>query len=88
MDLTSYALFVDVLSSASRDHGGGSGVLGRVILRFRHMRAFSNAYDLPRRSRSATPVLPSILAVSKGTSGTASTGVADLKAAPEVSNTK
>ena len=40
LDLISYALFVDVLSSASRDHGGGSGFLGRVFFRFRQMRAF------------------------------------------------
>ena len=35
LDLISYALFMDVLLSASRDHGGGSGILGRVIFRFR-----------------------------------------------------
>ena len=40
LDLISYALFVDVLSSASRDHGGGSGFLGRVFFCFRQMRAF------------------------------------------------
>ena len=40
LDLTSYALFVDVLSSASRDHGGGSGILRRIIFRFWQMRAF------------------------------------------------
>ena len=39
-DLISYALFVDVLSSASQDHGGGSGFLGRIIFRFKQMRAF------------------------------------------------
>ena len=88
MDLISYALFVDVLSSASRDHGGGSGVLGRVIFRFRQMRAFSNAQDLPRRFREAAPVLRAILTVLTVTSGTASTGVADLEAAPEMSITK
>jgi len=33
------------------------------------------------------PVLQVILTVSKVTSGTASTGVTNLKAAPEVSNT-
>jgi len=85
VDLISYALFVDVLSSASRDHGGGSGILGRVIFRFRQMRAFSNAQDLPRRSRSAAPVLPAILVVGMVTSGAASTGIADLEAAPEMS---
>ena len=31
LDLISYALFVDVLSSASRDHGGGSGILRRIF---------------------------------------------------------
>ena len=80
-----YALFVDVLSSASRDHGGGSGILGRVIFRFRQMRVFSNAQDLPRQSRSAAPVLLAILVVGMVTSGAALTGIADLEAAPEMS---
>ena len=39
-DLISYALFVGVLSSVSRDHGGGSGILRQMILCFRQMRAF------------------------------------------------
>ena len=79
--------FYGLLLSASRDHGGGSGILGRVIFRFRQMRAVSNAQDLPRQSRSAAPVPPAILAVSEVTSGAASTGVADLEAAPQVTKT-
>ena len=38
---------VDFLSSASLDHGGRNGVATQIFLRFRQMRAFSNAQDHP-----------------------------------------
>ena len=47
--------FKDVLSSASQDHGGGSGILRRLLLRFRQMRAFWNAQDLLLRTHEAAP---------------------------------
>ena len=40
LDLIAYALFVDVLSSDSRDHGGGGGILRQIIFCFRQMRGF------------------------------------------------
>ena len=79
---------IDVLSSASRDHGCGSRILGQVTFRFREIGVFSDAQDLPGRSRSEALVLPAILAVSEVTFSASSTGVADLEAAPEVSNMK
>ena len=39
-DLISYALSEDFLPSISRDHGGGSGILGGIFFRFRKMRVF------------------------------------------------
>ena len=52
------------------------------------MRVFWNPQDPLRRSRQAAPVFQAILAVCKATSGAASTGVADLKAALEMAQTK
>ena len=58
------------------------------MLRFRQMRMFFKAEDLLRRFVEAAPVLQAILTVSEVTSGAASTGVADLEAVPEVTQTK
>jgi hypothetical protein len=52
------------------------------------MRVFLKAKDLPRRFHEAAPGQQVILAVREATSGAASTGVADLEAAPEVAQTK
>ena len=52
------------------------------------MRVFWNPQDPPRWSRQAALVLQVILAVRKAASGTASTGVAGLEAALEVTITK
>ena len=49
---------------------------------------FFKAWDPLRRFIEAAPVLQAILTVFEVTSGAASTGVADLKAAPEVTQTK
>ena len=58
------------------------------MLRFWQMRMFFKAGDLLRCFIEAAPVLQAILTVSEVTSGAASTGVADLEAAPEVTETK
>ena len=58
------------------------------MFRFRQMRMVFKAGDLLRRFIEAAPVLQAIFIVSEVTSGAASTGVADLEAAPEVTQTK
>jgi hypothetical protein len=73
--------------SVSLDHGGGSGNLRRFFLSFRQMSVFWEALDQPRQMRKATPVMQIILAFGMATSSAASTGVADLEAAPEVAKT-
>ena len=80
--------FRTFLPSASRDHGGGSGILRRPMFRFRQTRMFLKAGGLLRRFIEAAPVLQAIFIVSEVTSDAASTGVADLEAAPEMTNTK
>jgi hypothetical protein len=52
------------------------------------MSMFWNPEDPPCRFHQAAPDRQAILTVSEVTSGAASTGVADLKAAPEMTNTK
>ena len=88
LDATFYALPTLFLPSASRDHGGGSGILRQPMFQFRQMRMFFKAGDLLRCFIEAAPVLQAILIVSEVTSGAALTGVADLKAVPEVTQTK
>ena len=73
--------------SANLDRGGGSGILRPNILRFRQTRAFRKAQEHPRRFRQAAPESEVILLLRETTSGAASTGVADLEAAPEVAKT-
>ena len=58
------------------------------MFRFRQMRMVLKAGDLLRRFIEAAPVLQAIFIVSEVTSDAASTGVADLEAAPEVTQTK
>ena len=58
------------------------------MFRFRQMRMVFKAGDLLRRFIEAAPVLQAIFVVSEVTSDAASTGVADLEAAPEVTQTK
>ena len=58
------------------------------MFRFRQMRMLFKAWDPLRHFVETAPVLQAILTVSKVTSGAASTGVADLESAPEVSNMK
>ena len=60
---------------------------GKRIL-FRQMRVFWNLKDPLRQFCQAVPVLQVILAIRKATSGTASTGVTDLKASPDIAQTK
>ena len=57
------------------------------MFRFRQMRMVFKAGDLLRRFIEAAPVLQAIFIVSEVTSDAASTGVADLEAAPEVTQT-
>ena len=58
------------------------------MFRFRQMRIFFKAGDLLRRFIEVVPILQAILIVSEVTSGAASTDVANLEAAPEVTQTK
>ena len=64
LGVTFYALLKDVLPSASRDHGGGSGILRRPIFGFWQMRMFLKAGDLLCRFIEAGLVLQTILTVS------------------------
>ena len=88
LDATFYALPTLFLLSASRDHGGRSGILRQPMFRFWQLRMFLKAGDLLRCFIEAVPVLQAILIVSEVTSGAALTGVADLEAAPEVTQMK
>jgi hypothetical protein len=67
--------------SAKLDHGGGSGIVRRIFLRFWKMRAFCKAQDHPRQMCKAALVLQIVLVDCETTSSEASTGVADLDAA-------
>ena len=58
------------------------------MLKFWKMRMFLKAGDLLRCFIETSPVLQAILTVSEVTSGAASTSVADLEAAPEVTQTR
>ena len=77
------------MPSVSRDHGGGSGILGQNNFRSKKKECILGSLR-PHSScfREVAQVLQVILAVHEATSGAASTKVADLEAAPEVSNTK
>ena len=70
--------------SANLDHSGGNGILTQFFLRFRQMRVFSDAKGYQHRIHKTAPIPQVVLAVRMATSGAASTGVADLEAAPEV----
>ena len=70
------------------DHGSQSGILRRRMFHSWQMSMFLNPEDPPRRFHQAAPDRQAILTVAKVTSGAASTGVADLEAAPEVTQTK
>ena len=58
------------------------------MFRSQQMGMFFKAGDLLRRFIEAAPVIQTILIVPKVTSGAASAGVADLEAAPKVTQTK
>ena len=76
------------LSSANLDHGGGTGILMTVYLRFRQIRVFLKAKDPPRWFHEASLGLQIVLAVCLFTSWAALHGAANLDAAKEVSKTK
>jgi hypothetical protein len=84
-----YLLYVAklCLPSVNLDHGGGSGILRRIFLRFWQMRAFWKDRDHPRRLHKATPVSQVVLVVRETTSCAALTGVANLDATQEVNET-
>ena len=75
------------LRSANLDHGSGSGILKRVFLQLRQMKMFWKAEKLPHLFHQAAPESKVILMLCETTSGAASTGVADLEAAPEMAQT-
>ena len=77
-----FALFWPV----SLDHDSRSGIARQPFLRFRKLREFLNAKDHLYQINKAVPVPQVVLAVGMATLGSALTGVADLKAAPEVDN--
>ena len=75
----------DFLPPANLDHGGGGSILAAVQLRFRRLRAFWKAQDPLRQMVKGVPGRRIVLAVRLSTSWAASTGVANLDAAQEVS---
>ena len=82
-------LFKDVLPSASRDHGSGSGILGQLIFLFRpneHVLECLRPPSLILLSGDGSPGY--LYPVSEVISGAALTGVTVLKATLEMSNTK
>ena len=60
----------------------------QIMFHFRKIRLFLKLETPPRRFIEEAPVLQAILTVSKVTSGAVLTGVVDLEAAPEVTQTK
>ena len=76
------------LRSANLDHDGGSGILKRVLLRLRQMKVFWKGDILPHLFHQSARESKVILTLRETTSGAASTGVADLEAAPEMAKTK
>ena len=81
-------LLCSLVTNHQPDHGGRSGILRQKGFRFRQISMFWNPQDPQRRFDQVAPDRQAILTVSKFTSGAASTGVADLEAAPEISNKK